>query len=1741
MKVYIKVWSIFFISFFVLSLCCKNLAYAAVLNDTANQEEQSAAAEQEGRIAQFVKGEIIVKLKEKESSQALFQQRYSTRKAKHKAILSRIKNKHKLREERAVFKRLHKRLKAQDLTQRELRKRIKAKFARRRKRPPKETKPTDLLPVYLLKTDEDVLAACDRLNQDPDVIYAEPNYIREICMVPDDPYYDSYGSWGQDYYDLWGLKRIQCGQAWDESQGDGIVVAVIDTGVDYNHEDFFRDENANCILDPGEQYNIWINPNEIPDNGIDDDENGYTDDVVGWDFIGADHNNPTEDKDPMDGNGHGTHCAGTVAAVGNNGLGVIGVAPGAKIMPLKGLSDAGEGYDSNLAQCIYYAADNGANVLSNSWGGYGHSQTLEDAVNDAYSKGCVIVAAAGNENGDSSNHCPSNLRHAISVSAIDHNNNRSRWNLFKASNYGEEVDVCAPGGGDPTWAYDSEYQHMVADILSVMSAESNITPGLVVGGAYYRSGGTSMACPHVSGVAALVLSRHPEFNGFEVRQALRITADDLGPVGFDVEFGYGRVNAYNAVSLDTFPIMGYISSLKENNFVRGSIDIIASVYGTELGGYELYWWPKGAPDQKTLISSSISEEPIDNEVIGGWDTSLFGDGNYELGLKTIGTDSSYLWYMTEVKVDNVNSPPVFDKFIKDPAYVGEEYNLVINAANEDDPDTPHGQLAYEAILIPPGSIFDPDTATLEWMPTSNDLGYNTCVFRVSDSTYNDYMITQILVLSDEIEEVTLIDDCGPALPAALWEDYLLFVGRYWGPVDLFNGDTLTQIDYPGGLDAYAMRDNRVALGLRGGIINIYNIEDISTPFVHTTACDGDLVLDISGDKIVYSSRRSESEERDIYLYDISTQEEIYIAQATLQPNIDLQLQFWGDNIVWKDTNTHLYTISTGEPPQQLDGVDLGAIYGDKILFTIGEDIYCYNISAGITEHLVLKNKNTMSGVAGYDRYYKGDCFWNQRVVYEDIRYRSRFAQPGLTSDIFVYDLIAETEIRITHTTHFSHTADDPLVDTDYKEKCSSPTIWADKIVWFRDYQPSPELPSYWQVKLATLPVFNNPPELGQIEDKLIHEWEDVEFIINATDFESEALTYEALNLPIGAEFDPQTRRFIWNTHSDQQGDYKVFFIASDGNNLDLMGVNIKVLNHGNQPPDLNHIGDKEIDEDEDLAFRIYASDPDGDNLVYSVSNLPEGASFNNQTNIFSWTPTFDQQGDYNVTFAVSDGEYNSTETIIISVLNVDRPPVLDSVELHHQWEAYSCSRLRVRARDPEGEHRSLTFTTSELPEGASFRFSSNSTSCLASLGWIPELSQIGPYDITFTVSDGEHEVSVEVHIDVVEPSIQPTVVRVLRGGYPLEGVIVDAAWESEFPYPSVYWWWEYGYGTTDSNGEEHFIISEGDRVKFVAYYRETYHWSDVVEAPDEITIYIANQPPDISAIPDSLTKNEGDTITAEEIELATDSDGNTLTYTYSGWLTSLPYTIKYDDAGEYGLHVDVSDGTDTVGKDIIITVNNIVIDPPTVSLTLTPSTVQVEEEFTITVGGESPLGLASVWWWVTDINDSGSHPGSAYISGTIDGVQCNLATAHDWGEGAGQQSHSYTRTMTITEPGEYEFGANSRDILYPTPGEPHQASEGEGMAFELVRVEGIDFEAVKANELLWTFSYEELSLLPGPVEEQVWRFGYAERGGCTGWRHAASRLRSPIHEFPSEKEYNITLIVKVGGVIYTKTKAIYID
>jgi thermitase len=424
-----------------------------------------------------------------------------------------------------------------------------------------EDLPSSDVNVVDLPQDLTVQEAVQTYEASPDVEYAEPNFKLYPTATPNDPSFNRL--WGMNNTGQTGTldADIDAPEAWNVSTGNPTtVVAVIDEGIDINHPDL--------------KDNIWRNPDEVPGDGVDNDGNGYVDDINGYDFANDDAS--VYDPDPITGKGdeHGTHVAGTIAATGNNGVGVTGANWDAQVASLKFLGANG-GYTSDAVEAVNYAVKERIPISNNSWGGGGYSQSLRDAIARADAAGHLFVAAAGNggadgvgDNNDATPHYPSNydVPNVISVAATD-----NRDALASFSNYGNNtVDLAAPG----------------VDILSTL-------PGNRYG--YYS--GTSMATPHVTGVAALIKSQTP-------------TADDAQLKGQILQFVDKKSNLTNRTTSD-----GRLNALRALTQSADTTDPTISD-------------PKPAPGRKTKDRTpTISALVDDNSQLTQANVQLYLDGS----------------------------------------------------------------------------------------------------------------------------------------------------------------------------------------------------------------------------------------------------------------------------------------------------------------------------------------------------------------------------------------------------------------------------------------------------------------------------------------------------------------------------------------------------------------------------------------------------------------------------------------------------------------------------------------------------------------------------------------------------------------------------------------------------------------------------------------------------------------------------------------------------------------------------------------------------------------------------------------------------------------------------------------------------------------------------------------------------------------------------------------------------------
>ncbi|MBI5945397.1 MAG: S8 family serine peptidase [Chloroflexi bacterium] len=395
---------------------------------------------------------------------------------------------------------------------------------------------TSIEPLDSLVVDVDasqLTAVLTALQSSDGVEFAEPNYLVTLAGTPNDPEFPNQPN----------LNVIQVPQSWDALPGtEEVLVAVIDTGVDITHLDLVN--------------SVWQNPGETgldasgadkKSNGIDDDGNGYVDDWQGWNMV-AGSNSVSDDQ------GHGTHLAGIIGAQTNNAIGIAGIAPNARLLPVKVLDNNGVGSHAQAAEGIVYATDMGARIINLGFGGIGSSDLLQNAVDYALSQNVLVVAAAGN-GGNATTFYPAGYPGVIAVSAVDND-----FNMAPFSSYGSHIGVSAPG-----------------------AAIQSTFPG----GGYSLASGTSMSSAHVSGVAALLASK-PEFaDGNALRSALLNSALDLGVSGVDEQFGYGVVQAFNALGYSGPLLPPPTPVVIPVDPGAGTVNMLGDAPNANIGGYLL--------------------------------------------------------------------------------------------------------------------------------------------------------------------------------------------------------------------------------------------------------------------------------------------------------------------------------------------------------------------------------------------------------------------------------------------------------------------------------------------------------------------------------------------------------------------------------------------------------------------------------------------------------------------------------------------------------------------------------------------------------------------------------------------------------------------------------------------------------------------------------------------------------------------------------------------------------------------------------------------------------------------------------------------------------------------------------------------------------------------------------------------------------------------------------------------------
>ena len=490
------------------------------------------------------------------------------------------------------------------------------------------------------KNQADITPLLQELNNHPSIVWAEPNYHYPVHFIPNDSLYPNQ----------WALSKLRMEQAWDVEQGNPqVIIGVIDTGIDYQSEDFNNRIWVNSIEDLNQNGRL----DSLDINGIDDDQNGYIDDVIGWDFTHApgfpdngDFLDP--DNDPMDDypGGHGTPVAGIIGAATDNHVGIAGIAPGIRLMALRAGTASGYLEEDDVAEAIIYAVQNGCKIINMSFGDLVYSHLLKEAVDYGTTNGVIFVASAGNS-GSQILQFPAAYDNTISVGATNFENQ-----LAPFSNYGSKIDLVAPG----------------QDILS--TGANNF---------YGNYSGTSFSAPMVCGVLGLLWSQQPTTHREAVIGQLVAGCMDLGSPGWDIYYGHGLLDAYMILS--------------SPQTSRARIDYPETRSGVKDSAVAILGTAAGSDFRKYILSYGIGENPLQMETIfennfqvnsdtlGLWITEPLTDTTYTLELRLTNRDLSTVVSRTIVFLDR--TPPALLDLQPIPLMVKDKHGFLIKILTDD--------------------------------------------------------------------------------------------------------------------------------------------------------------------------------------------------------------------------------------------------------------------------------------------------------------------------------------------------------------------------------------------------------------------------------------------------------------------------------------------------------------------------------------------------------------------------------------------------------------------------------------------------------------------------------------------------------------------------------------------------------------------------------------------------------------------------------------------------------------------------------------------------------------------------------------------------------------------------------------------------------------------------------------------------------------------------------------------------
>jgi Putative Ig domain. len=914
-----------------------------------------------------------------------------------------------------------------------------------------------------------------------------------------------------------------------------------------------------------------------------------------------------------------------------------------------------------------------------------------------------------------------------------------------------------------------------------------------------------------------------------------------------------------------------------------------------------------------------------------WTPDYDESGSYEVTFIVSDGDLSDSETIT-ISVGSVNRPPELASIGDKSAVEGSELSFRISGTDPDQ-DT----ITYSTSVLPSGAEFDEDTLTFIWIPDYEQSGVHYLTFTVSDGSLSDSETISIDVANtNRAPTINNIDD------VSVDEDSELVISI--SATDLDND--ILSYSVTGKPEGSVFNAQTHELSWRPGY------DDAGTYNVTFVVSDSDL----------FDSQTMTITVNNVNRAPVLTN----IGNKNVDENTTLSFTISADD---PDSNSLTYS-ATGVPGTANFDPDTREFtwtpdYGESGIYSVTFIVSDGNLSDSETVVISvgLVNRAPELGSIGDKAINEGSALnFTISAIDPDedaLAYSTSVLPDGANFDenSHVFSWIPDYEQSGIYTITFS------VNDGDLSD---SETISIDVL------------------------NTNRAPVLSEIGNMNVAEGEKLSFTINGSDPDQDSLSYSASGVPDGADFNPLSRSFVWTPGYEDSGSYEVTFTVSDGGLSDSETIIISV-GSVNRPPVLSSIGNKDTNENSELLFFVAATDPDVDALTYSIENEPDGSYFDEGTGQFRWTPDYNASGIYSVTFRVSDGSLTDFETITITVHNVNRAPILDSIGNMQVNEGEELT-FNVSAYDEDGD--SLIYYASGIPQGANFDPNTQE------FAWIPDYDDSGTYSLTFYVSDGYLVDSETITINVGSVNRAPELV-------PIGDRTVDEGSELRFTISG---------SDPDSNGLTYSATGlpsgadfDEDTQEFVwnpdydqsGTYNVTFSISDGSLSDLEtitITVNHVNRAPILSVIEDvSVDENELVTISLQADEYdesdilfysVTGASESSSINTSTGVFTWIP---SYDDAGVYNVVFSVSDGTAKDTQNVEITVQNINL-PPQIDV---PSQVYVNESSTLVLDlnasdpDNTPLGITKdfsrgslnngIFIWTPGYEDEGSY----YVTFTV--------------------------------------------------------------------------------------------------------------------------------------------------------------